>query len=597
MKRSQVIVPQQPKKAKRSLVTWKEPEDELEEARSQEVASAPQLPPNPAPTGYVVKAGGLKAVMPTPTMINPFPDDVKAPEVLFSDSEEEHEEEDEEEEEELIVDPPRGRKNSPVALDLEKPSASKPRQGVADILEAARAKGPVPLERTSRHRLVNEIQQNQAKKQPGAPVKRTVVDLVSSADTQPDRDEQSSVEPEEEDEFKTPAAAVKKSRKAITVIPPTARPTPKVRTQALTVAAETGGNTRARNFCFTWQNKKFSELDNLMEFVWANLSPRYLIMGAEKAGTTGRPHFQGTICFTNAKAWNTVRKLIPAHVEICKDLEASIEYCKKEGKWKELGEPPATQAQKGKMEQDRWKTILEHTQAGRFELIDPKVRILQCRNLEYIYQRASTKRGQDETTEVHFWFVGPTGTGKSRKARDWFGRNRELIYNKTPNSKWWCNYDGQPMALLDDVGTETVASLGTEYKQWFDRYPFPAENKGGGQSIRPKLLVATSNWWPHEIWLNDNDLLPMLRRIQIVWFGVGEPPRKANPAYFEKPYLRATDLVVNHPLYDAWLEAEEASDGDAPTQKLDPPPPIAGVPQEEWEEEEDDVGEEDDDGF
>jgi hypothetical protein len=98
---------------------------------------------------------------------------------------------------------------------------------------------------------------------------------------------------------------------------------------------------------------------------------------------------------------------------------------------------------------------------------------------------------------VHLYW-GPPGLGKTRRA--WHEARilgGDDVYPKAPN-KWWCNYYGQEVAIIDECGLEG----GITYKQllnWLDGHPFIAEPKGGSVAPRLKHIFLTSNN-PLELW-------------------------------------------------------------------------------------------------
>ncbi len=91
---------------------------------------------------------------------------------------------------------------------------------------------------------------------------------------------------------------------------------------------------RNRNWTFTWNNPSIEDeiyLENLLEqeckaFVWQ------LEEGEEKTH-----HIQGCFKFENARGFSAVKKMIPkAHLEVCRNWIASIQYCQKpEGRLEE----------------------------------------------------------------------------------------------------------------------------------------------------------------------------------------------------------------------------------------------------------------------
>lgn len=91
------------------------------------------------------------------------------------------------------------------------------------------------------------------------------------------------------------------------------------------------GNTktppvRARNWFFTLNNYTEQDIKDLQEMK----SGEYLFQ--EEKGKNGTPHLQGIVAFPNAISFESAKRHIgtKAHIEVSKDLKASVLYCKKE---------------------------------------------------------------------------------------------------------------------------------------------------------------------------------------------------------------------------------------------------------------------------
>lgn len=87
-------------------------------------------------------------------------------------------------------------------------------------------------------------------------------------------------------------------------------------------------NTKSRSWCFTWNNFTADSI----EYLLTNLSKNSLFVFGEEIGTNGTSHLQGAVKFKNARSFKSVRKLFKEnHVEQCKNWQASINYCSKDG--------------------------------------------------------------------------------------------------------------------------------------------------------------------------------------------------------------------------------------------------------------------------
>lgn len=273
---------------------------------------------------------------------------------------------------------------------------------------------------------------------------------------------------------------------------------------------------RSRNWVFVLNNWSEAEVEALKEQQF-----KFLVFGYE-VSQTGTPHLQGQICFENGKSAAAVRKIIPrAHIEVTGDLEASIKYCLKgEGtpdvpvnpNVEQYGTRPMSKAEKGQAGADYWAATLESAKRGRFDELSPQVQFTQAKLLDYIYFRELKNRVLEDTTEQHLWYYGKSRTGKSRKAR----QDNPDAYLKMCN-KWWDGYRDQEVVIIEDFDP-AHSVLGHHIKIWGDRYPFPAEIKGTGAVIRPRLVIVTSNYHPSEIWTEEAQLEPILMRFKCVEF-------------------------------------------------------------------------------
>lgn len=96
---------------------------------------------------------------------------------------------------------------------------------------------------------------------------------------------------------------------------------------------------QSRNWCFTWNNYTDKSID-VLKALFDSGEAEYLVFGKEVAPSTGTAHLQGCVRFKKKKRMKGVKNQInsDAHFEVVNNMEAMIEYCKKDGDFEEYGE-------------------------------------------------------------------------------------------------------------------------------------------------------------------------------------------------------------------------------------------------------------------
>jgi hypothetical protein len=190
-----------------------------------------------------------------------------------------------------------------------------------------------------------------------------------------------------------------------------------------------------------------------------------------------------------------------AHLEVTRS-EAAREYVMKEetrieGTQFQLGNYPFRRNARVD-----WAEVLESAKKGKFDEIDPGVRIRNYTSLKRIFQDSQVPTSIRRTVEIHVLF-GDAGTGKTHtcwEKIEALGLSIQDVYIKQGSTKWWCGYRGQRVVLMDDfMGKIDLGDL----KTWTDVWPAAAEEKGGRVTLTFEVMYITSNrhpklWYPDE---------------------------------------------------------------------------------------------------
>lgn len=273
--------------------------------------------------------------------------------------------------------------------------------------------------------------------------------------------------------------------------------------------------SRHRNWVFTVNNWTADMLSYLSTIVTQDSSTSristsgsitYVIYGKETAPTTGTPHLQGYVEVSAQLSMLQMKLLFGPlqgiHLESRKGSQRqAIDYCKKDNDWTEHGTAKNQGARS-----DLCSTRLLALESG-LRGVSRSVKNYQAIRLAEVFLTYN-EEPRDWKPIVH-WLWGPTGTGKSHKARLLCS---EDVYTKSDGNKWWPGYDRHEGVIIDDF-RDSWWSL-TEMLRLLDRYECKVEFKGGYRQFVPITIVVTSCAHPKDCYPNTGEAIAqLLRRI------------------------------------------------------------------------------------
>lgn len=262
-----------------------------------------------------------------------------------------------------------------------------------------------------------------------------------------------------------------------------------------------------RNWCFTcWDT---NELNNILK----DDKSHYVIYGEEICPNTNKLHYQGYAEFDNKVSIGNkghLKKIAKTtHWERRYSTQKqAIDYCKKDGKWFERGQPS---------HQGERTDIMELK-----ECIDKGAKLSEVADQHFEYFLKFNKgilMYMNLKPKVRTWktecqiMVGPPGCGKSIKCPT---QNAFWLNRPTNSNIWWDGYNGEEDVVLDDFYSWVPFDL---LLRILDRYPLNVEIKGGVVPFLAKRVWITSNqrineWYSIEIRSNSDRWNALLRRIE-----------------------------------------------------------------------------------
>lgn len=284
-------------------------------------------------------------------------------------------------------------------------------------------------------------------------------------------------------------------------------------------------SSQARNYSFTL---KLSGMDDptLAMFkseAWARdmeekRGMKFFIAGVEH-GAEGYLHLQGTICYKGNQTMFAVKKDMKTqivHLEVTRNLKASIDYCRKEDKTPIIigNEPHLKPGER--MDLVGFKDAAFAGTKAR-EMYDKFTRpmIMYPKAFEKMSamaaKEAAGKTGFLDTKA--YWVMGRTGTGKSAGARFQWPEIFNVMLPELGQKFWMDGYQSENEILLDDFAGEIGFRL---LLRICDIYPMRVEVKGGYMERNWHIVVITSNKTPEECYPKESEMDPLRRRLTMV---------------------------------------------------------------------------------
>lgn len=266
-----------------------------------------------------------------------------------------------------------------------------------------------------------------------------------------------------------------------------------------------------RHTLFTWNNYTPDDVEHVKEYIRTQCT--YGCFGLEVAPTTGTPHIQGYVRWSNKRSLEAFKKCMHGKIHYGDangrtdgTSEQNRRYCaglvEKKGNvmnpsfW-EYGEI----SKQG--ERTDWSEAVAAIQRGDdiTEVIEAQPQLLPCVRALEKFKTMMLKPKHREVNVITL--IGDSGSGKTRYAYD----NYPDLYSK-PRGDWWDGYTGQKTILLDDYyGYLPYCEL----LRVLDRYPYQVPIKGGFVQAQWDTVIITSNKPPGH-WYKDLGLTDALRR-------------------------------------------------------------------------------------
>ena len=270
---------------------------------------------------------------------------------------------------------------------------------------------------------------------------------------------------------------------------------------------------KTRNYCFTINNYTKKDLKKFITLAESLEKHRYICFGLEIAPTTGTKHIQGYIQLNIAQRLTFLHKyfnftkrgdLLKFHIDMANGTpEQNRDYCKKDGKFHEFGEP-ITQGNRTDMTEI--KNSVRDNPKNLNAIIDEQGNNLQQVRFAQTLQPIYLPKRNPNKPPIVYWIFGDTGIGKTRLVSETF---EDICH--VSSYKWLgTDYNQNECFLLDDFRPENLP-FETVLKIT-DRYPFTLEFKGSQIPLNSEYIIFTSLHDIDSTFKNTQEDLKQLKR-------------------------------------------------------------------------------------
>lgn len=267
-----------------------------------------------------------------------------------------------------------------------------------------------------------------------------------------------------------------------------------------------GQKTRTRAWFLTINNYGADDFTSFTKLYQAGII-RYYMFQEEIGGKAGVLHIQAVVYFNDAKSMTSVKELFPrAHLEEVHHWEDAVAYCSKletripgtlpesEGKCPKQG---------GRTDWDKFIEDVRGSEKTLEEIAYESASLVgrYTRGCQFIMNWRFKPR---TAKPVVYWFWGPTGSGKTKKAVQ-VGLEKGSYYIKN-STKWWDGYEQQKVVIMDEYSYSNYYAREEQMKTLTDMNQMLVETKGGMVNFSSPIIIFTSDSQPESFVTDDNEV-------------------------------------------------------------------------------------------